>query len=192
MKDIISLLLIISLVMSCGPKAVDEKVLLDYIRNEENGLSHFEEFNSYKVRLTYKTSDQIVKQQIEKGSPREVDSLRSLYNCYVYFILVIEKNSKDLETDFAYDPSTFADKISYLTTSFSQNITLSTSFKTYSVSDYLYARSFGSGPSNFLIVFEKPELQDFDVVVEGHDLGFGKIRFPFSQRDLNKAPLLKL
>jgi hypothetical protein len=176
----------------CQPKPIDEAALLKYVSKESNGLTKKVEYNDFVLQAAYRPTDLIVKHQMEKGTPKEIDSLRKIYSPYLYFVLTIERDGKDLETGFAMNLGTFADKISYLTSSFSENIVLATAEKTYSVTDYLYTRSYGTGPSRFLVVFEKPKETDFELVVEGHSLGFGKVKFPFSYSYIKNIPLLKL
>jgi hypothetical protein len=176
----------------CQPKPMDEAALMAFVKEDDNGLTQKVDYNDFKLEVAYKPTDLIVKHQMEKGTPREIDSLRKAYSPYLYFILTVEREGKDLETGFAMDLGTFAEKISYLSSSFSENIFIFTSSKTYSLMDYLYTRSYGTGPSKFLLVFEKPKEPDFELIVEGHALGFGKVKFPFSQSDIKKAPPLKL
>lgn len=192
MKKLFSLFLVIMCFSCGGGKEVTESELLAFVKDEANGLKKTVEYDEFTVTATYKATDFIVRQQMEKGSVSEMDSLRRVYAPYLYFTLTIEKDGKDLETAFAYDPGTFAGKISYLTSSFSENILLVSGSQQESLADYMYSRSFGSGPSSFLLVFKKPSGQDFDLVVEGHDLGFGKLRFPFNLDDIENTPHLKL
>jgi hypothetical protein len=177
---------------ACQPKSLDEAALLAFVKDEENGLIQKIEYDDFKLEATYRPTDLIVKHQMEKGTAKEIDSLRKAYAPYLYFVLSVEREGKDLETGFAMDLGTFAEKISYLSSSFSENIVLATDVKTYSITDYLYTRSYGTGPSRFLVIFEKPTENNFELVVEGHSLGFGKVKFPFKQTDINNAPSLKL
>jgi hypothetical protein len=176
----------------CQPKPMDEAGLMAFVKEEDNGLLKVVEYNDYKLEAAYKPTDLIVKHQMEKGTPKEIDSLRKAYAPYLYFFLTVERDGKDLETGFAMDLGTFAEKISYLSSSFSESIVLATDSKTYSLTDYLYTRSYGTGPSKFLIIFEKPVENNFELVVEGHSLGFGKVKFPFALADIDKTPPLKL
>ncbi len=176
----------------CQTKPLDEPALMAFVKDEDNGLIQTVEYEDFKLEATYKPTDLIVKHQMEKGTAKEIDSLRKAYAPYLYFVLSVEREGKDLETGFAMDLGSFAEKISYLSSSFSENIVLATNVKTYSITDYLYTRSYGTGPSRFLIIFEKPTENNFELVVEGHSLGFGKVKFPFTKADINKTPSLKL
>lgn len=176
--------------VSCGPKVLEEADLMEFIKDGDNGLMKAVKQDDFEITLTYKPTDVIVKQQMENSSQR--DSLRDVYSQYIYFTLTITKYGKDLESIFAHDLGTFASKIEYLTSQFSQNITLRTSSATSSVEDYLYVRSFGSGPSNFLVVFKKPEKDRFKIIVNGVHLSFGQTEFSFNQSDLENVPHLKL
>jgi hypothetical protein len=177
---------------SCfGSKALDEKQLREYINNEENGLKKTVAYENYTISMTYRPTDLIVKQQMNQNSQHEIDSLRKIYSKYVYFTMTIEKDGKDLETDFAMNPSQFSSMISYLSAQFGSNISLETEGGREPIKEYVYVRSYGTGPSNFLLVFDKPQESDFTILVEGHDIGFGRTTFSFNKSDIEQTPNLK-
>lgn len=113
----------------CQPKPMDEAALMAFVKEEDNGLTKKVEYDDYKLEAAYKPTDLIVKHQMEKGTAREIDSLRKAYAPYLYFVLTVEREGKDLETGFAMDLGTFAEKISYLSSSFSESIILATDAK---------------------------------------------------------------
>lgn len=184
-------ILILIFLQGCGSSEASEGELRNYLQDPDNGLIKTAEDGSFKIEALYRPTDFILKQQMEKGSAQEIDSLRKAYGNYVYFLLSITKNDKDLETYFAYDLSSFANKISYLSDGFSASIRLEGEGRERAIADYVYTRSYGNGPSRFLLVFEKPTAKDFDLIIEGYELGFGKVRLSFNLHDINKTPNLK-
>jgi hypothetical protein len=175
----------------CTPSTASEAEIKSFLQNEDNGLIKKTEDEGFAIEALYRPTDFIVKQQMEKGSSKEIDSLRKAYATYHYFLLTISKNEKDLETHFAYDIGSFANKISFLASDFSSKISLQTANKDYAIQDYVYTRSYGTGPSHFLLVFEKPTETEFKLTIEGYELGFGKVQFAFDQNNIKKIPNLK-
>ncbi len=187
-------ILVLSLVMQfgCQQAQLEEQALMAYVQDEEHGLMKKATYGALVISAYYKPTDLIVKQQLQKNTLREIDSLRSAYKQYMYFILSIEKDGKDLETSFALNAATFAEKILYLTSAFPENIRLLAGGQQYTLEDYLYTRSYGSGPSQFLLVFKRPTENTFLLTVKGYDLGFGQVDFTFAKTDINNIPPLKL
>jgi hypothetical protein len=173
-------------------KQVDEKALVSFIDNNDNGLKKTIEEKGFTLTMKYKPVDFIARQQMEKGTQKEYDSLTSYFSKYIYFNLLVTYDGKDLESGFGLDPGSFAEKVSYLSSDFSQSIKLLTKKDTLDILDYAYSRSYGIGSSNFLLVFNKPATEQFEIEVKGYQLGFGKIAFPFTQTDIKRTPQLKL
>jgi len=170
---------------------MSEKEIRLFLQDPENGLIQKMEDDDFEIEALYRPTDFIVKQQMEKDTQREIDSLTHAYSKYVYFTLTITKRGKDLEADFAFDQPSFAEKISYLSNGFSADLRLEEEGLEHAIVDYVYTRSYGSGPSYFLLVFERPQQNKFDLVIEGYAMGFGKTRFPFYLNDIKRAPNLK-
>lgn len=192
--DYVPCILVLSLMLQfgCKPARLEEQALMAYMQEEENGLVKKATYGAFVISAYYKPTDLIVKQQLQKNTLREIDSLRSAYKQYMYFILAIEKDGKDLETSFALNASSFAEKILYLTSAFPENIRLMAGSQQQTLEDYLYTRSYGSGPSQFLLVFKRPAENTFTLTVKGHELGFGQVDFTFAKADINNIPPLKL
>lgn len=184
--------ILVLVVGSCArTNQLDEKELYKFIRDEDHGLMKSKDKDGFHLAMVWKPNDLIVQQQLDKGTQREFDSLTSYFSKYLYFTLQITKNGKDLETSFANDPASFADKISFLSSGFSQNIQLITKKDTVSVLECIYSRSYGMGASQCLIVFDKPTEDKFKIEVKGYPIGFGKESFPFRLSDIRNAPKLK-
>jgi hypothetical protein len=174
------------------PSELDEKALYAYVRDESNGLARTREEDGYRVTVAWKPNGLIAKQQAYKGTEREFDSLNSYFSKYLYFTLELEKDGKDLEAAFAADPGSFAEKISYLSAGLQQDIRLTAENDTLPALECLYARSYGMGRSQCLVVFERPRKgNNFTVEVTGHPIGLGRQRFEFKTKDIDNAPRLK-
>jgi hypothetical protein len=172
-------------------EALTEKDLINYVRNDNNGLIKTAEAEGFKLTMIWKPNDLIASQQVIKETKREFDSLRNYFSKYLYFNLEMTKEGKDLETYFASDPASFADKISFLSASLSQHIQLITPKDTLPAVECLYSRSYGMGSSNCLLVFNKPKEREFEIQISGYPIGFGKQFFSFSLIDIENAPRLK-
>ncbi|MBS1506485.1 MAG: hypothetical protein JSS79_07565 [Bacteroidetes bacterium] len=185
---------IISLMLlGCSSRqCMDMPHLVKYLENEDNGVCKAEENNGFKVRLKYRPTDFIVQQQMQKGTQKEYDSLTRHFSNYLYFDLQITHDNKDLETYFAANQMDFAAQVSYLNADFANGIKLITAKDTTDVLDYAYLRSYGIGPSNFLLVFKAIDENNFTLEVTGYSLGFGKVSIPFTKKDIDKTPKLNL
>jgi hypothetical protein len=187
-------LIFISILVSCQrpTDALDEKDLYQFVGDEGNNLSKKEEADGYTVTVTYKPSDLIALQQMRSKTSSEFDSLSHYYSQYLYFMLEMTYDDKDLETAYASDPGSFAEKITYLSSGMTEHIRLVTARDTTALTDYVYARSYGLGSSQCLLVFDKPKEEDFKILVNGLVLGFGQLSFPFQSSNIKKTPQLKL
>lgn len=185
---------IILLVSGCSSNKspVGEEALYSYVRNESNGLIRQTDIDGFHLEMVWKPTDLIAQQQMIKGTKPEFDSLKNYFSRYLYFTLQMTYDGKDLETKFGTDPASFADKISFLSYGFAENIRLKTGDKTNPPLECIYSRSYGMGTSQCLIVFEMPTTDHLEVDVDGTVLGFGRQTFPFRLHDIKNAPQLKI
>jgi hypothetical protein len=190
MKNAVVFFLI--LLCSCSASLMDAKELNEYILDEANGCRKVINEGPYTIITTYRPSDFIARQQMEGDSQKEYDSLRSFYGNYFYFIVDVTYEGKDLETRFALEPNSFADKIAMLSSGLSQNIKLESGGEYQSPVDYMYSRSYGTGSSQFMIAFNKIDTENANLIINGQPIGFGKISIPFSTNQLFEIPKLKL
>jgi hypothetical protein len=178
---------------SCTRKEqLDETALYNFIRDEDNGLIKIKDTEGFHLAMVWRPTDLIARQQAIKGTKKEFDSLNNYFSKYLYFTLEMTKGNKDLETLYAADPGSFADKISFLSSGLSQSIHLVTKKDTASVLDCIYSRSYGMSVSSCLIIVNKPKENHFEIEVNGYPLGFGKEVFPFTLSYIEKAPKLKV
>jgi len=169
-------------------KLSSDSDLNNYINDEDNGLTKIVNQDGFTLTMRYKPAQLVAKQQLIRGTKREYDSLVKYYSKYIYFNLEISKNGKDLETKFGSDLHSFPDKISYLSNEFSSGIQLVADADTLELSDFLYSRSYGVSTSNFMLVFNHPKGQNWQIVVTSEKLGFGTVVFTFTQSDVENIP----
>jgi hypothetical protein len=179
-------------VLSCTHQSqLEEEALHRYVRTEGNGLIKAKEADGFHLAMIWRPTDLIAKQQAVKGTKIEFDSLASYFSNYLYFNLEITKDGKDLETSFANDPSSFAEKISFLSSGLAENIRIISEDDTIPALECIYSRSYGMGASQCLIVLNKPKKDFFQIEVKGYPIGFGKELFSFHLSDIQNAPRLK-
>lgn len=177
-------------IVCCKPTKVEADELVGYIKKGENGLIQTTEQQGYKLSVYYKPTDLIISQQLNNREKKEIDSLKRALEPYQYFIFSVLKQGEDLETGWAKQRVSFADKLSYLNLGFSTEIKLVVDQETVELQDYLYLRSYGSNASDFLLVFKNTKKKDLEIRINGHALGFGAASFSFKQTDIDKVPQL--
>ncbi|MEI9920514.1 MAG: hypothetical protein WDO14_17235 [Bacteroidota bacterium] len=188
-----SFLFIVILLAGCsGTRWTDENGLVAYVQDEDNGLRKSEETDGFRITATYRPSDFIARQQMLGTTMEEYDSLLKLYSKYSYFIVDISKQGKDLETAFVMERSDFASQISYLASRFSEKISVRIDDEVKPVSDFIYERSYGMTKSEFLVAFDGINESDFHLVIDGSELGFGEVSFPFEKNQIKSIPKLRI
>jgi hypothetical protein len=186
-------LIVVLLCAGCSDhRWTDREGLVKYIQDENNGLRKTEEVDGYKITATYRPNDFIARQQMLGTTVEEFDSLLQLYSPYSYFILDISKEGKDLETTFVNEKNDFVQRISYLSSRFSEKITVRIDGEVRSITDFVYERSYGMTGSQFLVAFENISNDDFDLVIDGRELGFGEVSLPFESNRIKSIPKLRL
>jgi hypothetical protein len=173
-------------------KSTDERGLNLFIQEGSNGLRKIVETGDFKITTTYRPNSMIARQQMAGDEQRELDSLLTQYSKYMYFIVDISKNDKDLETVFALEHADFADRISFLSTRFSKDFSVHVDDDVRPIADFIYTRSYGVSSSKFLVAFENISDSDFHLVIDGAELGFGEIDFLFDQDQIKRIPKLQL
>lgn len=191
MKNLLAVIFVF-LIYGCRERYLDEQGLNKYLLDESHGTMKQIEEDGFHLSLTYRPSEFIARQQTVTGTEEEFDSLRTYFDRYYYFLLDMTYQGKDLETSLALNPSRFAQNISYLSDKFSEDVRLITAKDTARVVDFVYARSYGIGSSQFLLAFDKPGQDKFEIQLKGYPLGLSKKAFLFDKGDLNKTPHLKI
>jgi hypothetical protein len=194
-SNVLSFLLIVLLV-GCKPQSFpSEKELVAYIQDEENGLKKTNEVGDYKVTVTYRPTDLLIKQEVgEKPSKEALEKARKKYQNYYYFILSLSKSGKEaLDQSQGFGQySEMVQKLSFRVPEF-VNMTTSAS-DTIPVADFILNRTYGLGSStDILVVFNKEKAKEqtwvqFNLNEFGMNLGNNRTRFKVN--DLDNCPHL--
>lgn len=183
-------------VVGCKPKTFStEKALIAYIQDEENGLKKTTEVGDYKITVTYRPTDLLVKQEVGENPAKEaIDKARRKYQNYYYFILSLSKSGKEaLDQSQGFGQySEMVQKLSFRVPEF-VNMTTSAS-DTIPVADFILNRTYGLGSStDVLIVFNKEKAKGqawVQINLNEFGMNLGNNRTRFKVLDLGECPQL--
>jgi hypothetical protein len=188
--------LLIALLIGCKPNTFStEKELVAYLQDEENGLKKTNEVGDYKVTVTYRPTDLLVKQEVgDKPTQEAIAKANKKYQNYYYFILSLSKSGKEaLDQSQGFGQySEMVQKLSFRVPEF-VNMTTSAS-DTIPVADFILNRTYGLGSStDILVVFNKEKAKgqtwvQFNLNEFGMNLGNSRIRFKTD--DIDGCPKL--
>jgi hypothetical protein len=188
--------LLLVLLLGCKPKTFSsEKELVAYIQDEENGLKKTNEVGEYKVSVTYRPTDLLVKQEVgEKPTQEAIEKANQKYQNYYYFILSLSKSGKEaLDQSQGFGQySEMVQKLSFRVPEF-VNMTTSAS-DTIPVADFILNRTYGLGSStDILVVFNKEKAKGqtwVQVNLNEFGMNLGNSRIRFKTDDLEGCPKL--
>jgi len=174
--------------------------LISYARNSENGLVKVKTINGVKLKVMLRPNDLLVEQELGEGTTpdkAEVNRLRDKYNNYLYFILSISADGKDVSTTRLADMQAFSNRIQTLAFGMGEYVFLTNeNSDTAYVVDYIYPRTYGLGNStDLMFVFDKAILNESDYITFNlNDIGLltGTTRYKFRKKDLLTLPQLIL
>lgn len=178
-KILISLLLIIgfSFLFGCRKDEMSRKELKEYMRSDKNGVKQIKEYNGIKAEAFLIRPELIG--DLYKRNPNTLDSLR-------YFMISFSKDGRE-----ALPQAGDIDKYSQLL----NNLSFPSAQKCYVIegnNDTLqivnssFSNTYGTGPSNnLLLVFKSKKIQsDCRLILEEIGFGFGKMKFGFKKKDI--------
>ena len=181
-----------------SPLAAD--AYLAYLTDPAHGLTHTREASGTTLTCTYRPTDLLVAQELRTlgrpATPGLLDSLRGSYAGKTYCALTLTKNGTDFESQFAGNPTTYGQVVSYLNTGIAADAFLVASPQD-SVAAFtsFYPRQFGVvNHSTVLLIFNTPKgspAAGFHFTLRGTRLGLNTLRFPFTASDLRALPALK-
>ena len=197
-----SLLLValsLTIFLSSCKKQVNEKELINYIKNPDNGILIEKEIGTVNYKVYYKPSDLLVNQEVTAYEIK-TDSLIKLYqDIYaknLYFMVSISQNNQEVLNNLAGNKQRFGSMVNQLAFGMDQKVTLTTSEKdTLYLKDYIYPRTYGVGNStDMLFAFENKNINKAEwlqLLIEDFGLQTGDVRFKFLTKDIRKTPTLK-
>ena len=184
------------ILISCSTNSFESKeALLEYITNPKNGYFFQKNVNGVDFSLLYRPTDLLVLQELgdKKGEPKIIDSLRSHYNKYLYFILSMSKNDQELLNSVAGDRQKFGAMVNELAFGMENKVHFYTEKKdTIPLTDFIYPRMYGmSRSTDILFVYSKsniPESKELNFTIE--DLGFytGETQFKIPYKKIEHQP----
>ncbi len=190
--------LLIALLIGCKPKSFStEKELIAYIQDEENGLKVTNDVGDYKVAVTYRPTDLLIKQEVgEKPAKEAIEKARKKYQNYYYFILSLSKSGKEA-LDQSQGFGQYSEMVQQLSFRVPEFVNMTTSASdTIPVADFILNRTYGlSSSTDVLVVFNKEKTIDqkwvqFNLNEFGMNLGNSRMRFKV--KDLEGCPKLTL
>ncbi len=189
-------LFLIVLVISCKPNTFSsEKELVAYIQDEENGLKKTNEVGDYKVTVTFRPTDLLIKQEVGESPTQEaIVKARKKYQNYYYFILSLSKSGKEA-LDQSQGFGQYSEMVQKLSFRVPEFVNMTTSANdTIPVADFILNRTYGLGSStDILVVFNKEKAKEqtwvqFNLNEFGMNLGNNRTRFKVN--DLDNCPHL--
>ncbi len=189
--------LLIVNVVGCKPTFHNEEELSKYILEEKNGLVKTYEENGYKVQVFLKPTDLLIAQEYKNTSAIDIQDSQILENKYInylYFVLSISKNNKEV---LIPGSNNFNDLLQTMSFRMDNIVNLTTSEKDkIPVADFLHSRTFGiSQSTNILFVFSAEDIEadkwiQFNLNEFG--LSLGDLSFRFETKDINNVQKLIL
>ncbi|WP_010518696.1 hypothetical protein [Croceivirga radicis] len=199
-RYIITLLIIvaISLLAGCNTKTFETKEeLWSYLKNPENGYQQAKTINGVTYSLTFKPTDLLVKQELNSTySKEDVESLRTKYRDYLYFILSISTNNQEILSKKVSNRAEFGAMVSQLAFGMGDKVNLITFNKdTLDLLDYVYPRMYGmSNSTDLLLVYKKNDdvlsQQSLRFTLEDLGLGSGEVGFNIDPEKILQQPSL--
>jgi hypothetical protein len=183
--------------IACAPSQLSKDELVEYIRDEENGVKHSATLGKTVVDVQYRPTDLWVAQELNGETPRpsQVDSLRKKYDHYYYFILSLSRNNKEALHQVDEGFGQYSELVQTLSFRMPEYVTLTTAAQdTIPVGDFMLNRTYGmSSATEVLFVFSREKVTDQEWVqfnLNEFGLGIGNQRFRFKRSDLEAVPAL--
>lgn len=169
---------------ACNQKTFDSKeALLKYLQDEENDYVQKKTVNGVDFSLMFKPTDLIVSQVLQSKSINNVDSLRSVYNKYIYFNLSMSINNQEILNVAPENRNEYGLMVTQFAFEMEKKIHLYTSNNdTIQLADYIYPRAYGiSGRTSMMFVFLKnralKEVDYLNFTVEDFGIQTGEVKF---------------
>lgn len=194
----ISCFFLIFQVVSCNQNEFrDKQSLTKFLHKEENGLVVKKKVNECDLTLLAKPTDLIVLQELgDSYSEEDVQRLREKYDPYLFFILSISCNNKELLDESALRNGTFSKILNTLSFDMGERAFISTGKDSIFPVEALFSRSYGMSPSSdILFAFSRNELikenESIRFVLSDLDQGFGELSFRIKTKVIKDQPSIK-
>lgn len=191
---IIAIVLFGYILVSCKPEYLKEDELRLYLSNTEHNLSQEVKVNNLKVQLTFNPTDLLVAQEAgSKTDAVHVAELRKKYGSHCYFVLALSNNNREAIQSGTMPQGQFNELLQTISFRMGDYVNLTTAKQdTIPVADFMYARTFGMGTSNdILLAFNKSKITDqqwIQINISEFGLSLGRQSFRFNCNDLDQVP----
>jgi hypothetical protein len=182
-------LFILLSIISCKKEIQAEKSdLIEYIKDEENGLSQTKQINGITMNVTYRPTKLMVYQEIENKVQKNTineDSITNKYKNFLYFILSYSKDNKELLSTIGSSRESFNNVQNILTFDMINRVALVNEKKdTIRLIDYNFPRTYGiSRSNNLLFIFERNKIleksKELTFMVQDIGIGTGDVKFKY-------------
>lgn len=191
-------LILVLLLLSCGPSSFDtKKELLQYLNEEENGYIQYKSVNGVDFTLLYRPTDLMVVHELPSSfQTGDVEALKKKYEDYAYFILSMGRNNREVLTNVAGDKGLYRRMLQQFTFGMDQTIRVTTQQKdTLPIVDYIYPRMYdldGKNTIMFLLKRTDEAFQGDHINIAIADLGLkiGEVTFRFPTKAIRNEPKL--
>lgn len=185
--------------ISCSQHTfIDERLLIEFLKDEENGYVQRKSVNGIDIELMYRPTDLLVMQELgDSISLEKIKILRDKYSQYLYFHLSMSKNDRDLLGVAPRNREGFGQMVNQLVFGMKDKVHLINSLKdTIQLVDYVYPRLYGMGKtSSMLFVFQRDEQKlntsYISFTIQDFDLQTGEVNFKIDTRKVNKEPSIQ-
>ena len=198
MGSLLKFAMLLSVLMfSCGkPRYLPENELIEFARNERNGLVRSVQMGDIEMEVTYRPTDLLVAQELksyQQPTNDQISVVREKYKNHYYFVLSLSKGGRELLSPANQGVPGFSDLLQTISFRLGEKVFLTTqSQDTIAAADYVYNRTFGMGQStDILFVFDNAEAVGQEYIHLNFDefgIGIGKQSFRFFIRDLEGCP----
>ncbi len=181
------------LLMSCTASEMSQVELVEYIGDADHGITKMDSAGSIVYKVTYHPTDLLVAQELEGQviNNRMIDSLRTKFKQYDYYLLSVSANNKELlgqltRQDYFY----LVQEMSFHMPDYVQLVTEAND--TLSLEDFYTPRLYGMGTATqVLLAFSKKKSEyegNQTILLKG--LNGGQFTFSFSGKDIQSIPKL--
>lgn len=190
------------MLLSCGKSFSTEKELYQYLSEEKNGLTETRDMGGVVFKMKYLPNEYLVYNELKNTlyTEIEVDSLRSLFENSVNFMLTIDfKNVEAGDNALGYgteDYSQYKERIEKLNFSLDQFLTLETDQRTFVPVLWNLENTYTVGNKrNLLITFGDKEFIDafskgttLDITFNDEIFYTGIAHFVFNKSQMESIP----
>lgn len=195
--------------ISCDKKHVEAFEFVQWVNNEENGLSVTKEIGMYNFIVQYRPIEYMVmiEQRTEnldiKAFDKEKEEFVGLQ--YYQFKIALKEGAGDILKQISNNTSEYSNIVQYLSSAMQNDIVLMDGEQEFKCVLYHFERNYGVAPYlSFLLAFELPaneivgskqkdrEYNDKILIYEDHIFHSGIIKLVIKGSAIEQAPKIKM